>query len=229
MTDNFEKAVKKYNLDEIVKKHKEKVKLLLERKPDLQPSIYRDWIRIMPYFTKKEYEYLLYRKTPLNDKQLKNIDEIKEKIKYNLKLAKKIKDEQLQEIWKIMSSIIDKTKADELIKIFENSKLKKDVEPEELINAIIFNRKIEDIQKLLQKIEEKPKTTKKPTEKSKTRKKTDTDPINNDEIFLEILNMCKSFTNEVATLLFKEIADIKKEINILKNEIDDIKSEIEEI
>ncbi len=233
MAENFEKAVKKYKLEEIVKKHREKVKLLLERKPNLQPSAYRDWIKMMPYFTKKEFEYLLFRKTPLNEKQLENSEEIKERIKYNLKLAKKIKDEQLREIWEIMSSIIDKVRADELITIFENSKLKKSVNPEDLINAIIMNKKIEDIQKMLQKITEKPKTKEKTkTAKKKTTKKTTVsaaDPATNDDIFLEILNMCKSFTNEVATLLFKEIADIKKDINVLKTQVDEIKSEMEEI
>ncbi len=232
MAENFEKAVKKYKLKEIVKKHREKVKLLLERKPDLQPSAYRDWIKMMPHFTKKEYEYLLYRKTPLNEKQLSNSDEIKERIKYNLKLAKRIKDEQLREIWEIMSSIIDKVRADELIAIFENSKLKKTAKVEDLINAVILNKKVEDIQKMLQKIVEKPKTkVKTKATKKKTAKKTavaTSDPTN-DDIFLEILNMCKSFTNEVATLLFKEIADIKKDINVLKTQVDEIKSEMEEI
>jgi hypothetical protein len=229
MTENFEKAVKKYGLEDIVKKHKEKVKLLLERKPDLSPSAYRDWIKMMPFFTKKEFEYLLFRKTPLNEKQLENNKEIKERIKYNLKLVKRIKDEQIRGIWEVMVPIIDKAKADELIQIFENSKLKENIKPEDLINAVVFNKKIEDIKNMLQKIteEKKRKTT---TAKKKRRKKVASpDPITNDDIFLEILNMCKSFTNEVATLLFKEISDIKKDINVLKKEIDDIKSEIEEI
>lgn len=232
MSENFDKAVKKYRLEGIVKKYREKVKLLLERKPDLTPSAYRDWIKMMPYFTKKEYEYLLFRKTPLNEKQLKNVDVIKERLKYNLKLAKRIKDEQLRQIWEVMSPVLDKIKADELISVFENSKLKEDINPENLINAVIMNKKIEDIKSMLKKIEEKPKekiktkSVKKKTAKKKPVSKPDP---SNDDIFLEILNMCKSFTNEVATLLFKEISDIKKDINVLKTQIDEIKSEMEEI
>ena len=232
MSENFEKAVKKYELEGIVKKYREKVKLLLERKPDLTPSAYRDWIKMMPYFTKKEYEYLLFRKTPLNEKQLKNVDVIKERLKYNLKLAKRIKDEQLRQIWEVMSPVLDKIKADELISVFENSKLKEDINPENLINAVIMNKKIEDIKSMLKKIEEKPKE--KIKTKSVKKKAAKKEPVSkpdpsNDDIFLEILNMCKSFTNEVATLLFKEISDIKKDINVLKTQIDEIKSEMEEI
>ncbi len=232
MSENFDKAVKKYRLEGIVKKYREKVKLLLERKPDLTPSAYRDWIKMMPYFTKKEYEYLLFRKTPLNEKQLKNVDVIKERLKYNLKLAKRIKDEQLRQIWEVMSPVLDKIKADELISVFENSKLKEDINPENLINAVIMNKKIEDIKSMLKKIEEKPKE--KIKAKSVKKKAAKKEPVSkpdpsNDDIFLEILNMCKSFTNEVATLLFKEISDIKKDINVLKTQIDEIKSEMEEI
>ena len=236
MNKNFETAVKKYKLEKIVKKYKEKVKKLLELKPDLSPASYRDWIKMMPFFTNKEYQYLLQRKTPLSEKQLKNPEEIKERIKFNKSLMKKIKDDKMKEVWEKLIPYLYKERATELIEILKDSRLKKGIKEEDFITAVISNQSIEKVKSMLTVIKQEKKSKKskkaekKASEKIEEREEklaeilSDTSKTK-EEMFFEILEMCKNFTNDMASILIREIMDLQKQIILLKEEIDELKGE----